>query len=64
VEREHGDLGVLAVAAGDDALAAVVDLVVGGVPVLDDLQADVDLPAQLRVGEVIAGEDRPPIWSC
>jgi hypothetical protein len=57
VEREHGDLGVLAVVAGDDALAAVVDLVVGGVPVLDDLQPAVDLAAQLLIGEV--GEDRP-----
>src|ERR1035437_1004736 len=41
------------------SLAAVVDLVVGGVPVLDDLQAGVDLAAQLRVGEVVAGEDGP-----
>jgi hypothetical protein len=48
VEREHGDLGVLAVVSGEDALAAVVDLVVGGVPVLDDLQAGVDLAAQRR----------------
>jgi hypothetical protein len=53
VEREHGDLGVLAVVAGEDPLAAVVDLVVGGVPVLDDLQAGVDLAAELRVGEVV-----------
>ena len=30
VEREHGDLGVFAVGPGEDALAAVVDLVVGG----------------------------------
>src|SRR5258708_11900338 len=59
MEREHGDLGVLAVVPGNDALAAVVDLVVGGVPVLDDLQAGVDLAAELRVGEVVAGED----WS-
>ena len=41
---------MLAVVAGEDAFAAVVDLVVGGVPVLDDLQAGVDLAAQLRVG--------------
>jgi hypothetical protein len=59
VEREHGYFGVLAVVAGDDALAAVVDLVVGGVPVLDNLQAAVDLPAQLLIGKVVAGEDRP-----
>ncbi|WSQ24586.1 hypothetical protein OG612_41570 [Streptomyces sp. NBC_01527] len=37
MECEHGDLGVLAVGAGEDALAAVEDLVVGGVPALDDL---------------------------
>jgi hypothetical protein len=55
MEREHGDLSVLAVVAGDHALAAVVDLVVGGVPVLDDLQAGVDLAAQLRIGQVVAG---------
>jgi len=51
VQGEHGDLGELAAGARDDALAAVVDLVVGGVPVLDDLQAGVDLAAQLRVGD-------------
>lgn len=37
MECERGDLGVLAVGAGEDALAAVEDLVVGGVPALDDL---------------------------
>ena len=50
---------MLAVVAGEDALAAVVDLVVGGVPVLDDLQAGVDLAAELRIGDVVAGEDGP-----
>jgi hypothetical protein len=50
---------VLGVVAGDDALAAVVDLVASGVPVLDDLQAAVDLAAQLGVGEVAAGDDGP-----
>jgi hypothetical protein len=34
------------VGPGQDALAAVVDLVVGGIPVLDDLQAGVDLAPQ------------------
>jgi hypothetical protein len=32
--------------------------VVGRVPVLDDLQALVDLPAQCRLGEVASDEDR------
>jgi hypothetical protein len=32
VEREHGDLGVLAVVAGEDALAAVVDLTMAAAP--------------------------------
>jgi hypothetical protein len=58
VKREHGDLGVLAVVACDGALAAVVDLVVGRVPVLDDLQAGVDLAAELLVGEVVG----PSYW--
>ena len=59
VEGEHGDLGVLAVVPGEDALASVEDLVVGGVPVLHDLQAGVDLAAELLIGEVAAGEDGP-----
>jgi hypothetical protein len=59
VEREHGDLGMFAVGPGEDALAAVVDLVIGGVPVLDDLQAAVYLAPELLVGEVVAGEDGP-----
>jgi hypothetical protein len=42
---------------GEDALAAAENLVVGGVPVLHDLQAAADLPAKLLVGEVVAGED-------
>jgi len=37
MECEHRGLGVLAVGAGEDALAAVEDLVVGRVPALDDL---------------------------
>jgi hypothetical protein len=52
VEREHGDLGVLAVVSGEPALAVVEDLVVGGVPVLHDLQAGVDLAAELLARHV------------
>jgi len=55
VEGEHGDLGVLAVGAGEDAFPAVEDLVVGAVPVLDDLQPAADLPPEFLVGEVVAG---------
>jgi hypothetical protein len=51
VERQHGHLSVLAVGSGEEAFAAVEDLVVGGVPVLHDLQAAVDLPAELLVCE-------------
>jgi hypothetical protein len=58
MECEHGDLGVLAVGADEDALAAVEDLVVGGVPVLDDVQSAVDLAAEMLISEIVAGEDR------
>jgi hypothetical protein len=58
MECEHGDLGVLAVGADEDALAAVEDLVVGGVPVLDDPQSAVDLAAEMLISEIVAGEDR------
>jgi hypothetical protein len=58
VEGEHGDLGVLAVGAGEVAVFAVEQHGVGRVPVLDDLEAAVDLAAQLGVGQVVAGEDR------
>ena len=38
---------------------AVEDDGIGRVPLFDDLQAAVDLSAQLGIGEVVAGEDRP-----
>jgi hypothetical protein len=57
VQGEHGDLGVLAIGAGEVAVLAVEDDGVTRVPVLDDLQAAVDLAAQLGCGEVVAGED-------
>lgn len=52
VEGEHGHLDVFAVGSGQDAFPAVEDLVVGAVPVLHDLQAAVDLPAESLVGEI------------
>ena len=54
VQREHGDFLVLAVGAGQVAVLAVEHRPVGGVPLLDDLQALVDLAAQRRAGEVVA----------
>lgn len=50
---------MLAVGAGEHALFAVEDDLVGAVPVLDHLQPSVDLPAQLLGGEVVAGDVRP-----
>ena len=50
---------MLAVGAGELAVLAVEEGAVGGVPVLHDLQALVDLAAQLGLGEVVAEEDRP-----
>jgi hypothetical protein len=58
MKGEHGDFGVLTVGASDDAFAAVVDLIVDGVSVLDDLQAGADLAAQLLISEVAAGKHR------
>lgn len=59
VEGEHGDFLVFPVGAGELAFLAVVQDGVGAVPVLDDLEPFVDLPAQSRVGEVVADEDGP-----
>ncbi|MDX2642346.1 hypothetical protein PV341_01945 [Streptomyces sp. PA03-1a] len=47
------------VCAGEDALAAVEDLVVGGVSLLDDLQSAVDLAVKVLISEIVAGEDGP-----
>ena len=57
VQREHRRLGVLLVRAGQGAVLAVVEHGVRAVPVLHDLEAAVDLPAQVGAGEVVAGED-------
>jgi hypothetical protein len=54
VEGEHRDLLALLVLAGQFAVLAVEQVVVRAVPVLDDLQALADLPAQVGVGEVVA----------
>jgi len=50
---------VFAVGAGELAVLAVEDDAVGAVPVLDDLQAVMDLAAQLGAGEVVADERGP-----
>lgn len=57
IECEHGDPGVLAVGAGEYALTAVEDLLVGGVP-LEDPQSAVDLAPEMLISEIGAGEDR------
>ncbi|OMI36915.1 epimerase [Streptomyces sparsogenes DSM 40356] len=59
----HGDLLGLLVGAGQVAVLAVEQVVVGGVPGLHDLEAVVDLAAQVGVGEVVTEErrtHRPP----
>jgi hypothetical protein len=58
VHREHRDLLVFAVLAGQLGVFAVEDELEAAVPVLDDLSAFVDLPADGFVGEVVAEEDR------
>jgi hypothetical protein len=50
MECEHGDLGVL---------ATVEDLVVGGVPALDDLQSAVGSAAEM-LPQAVAERYRPP----
>lgn len=63
VQGEHGDLLGLLVGAGQIAVLAVEQVVVGGVPALHDLEPVVDLAAQVRVGEVVTDErrtHRPP----
>ena len=50
VQREHRDLGVLAVGAGEVGVPAVEDHAVGVVPVLDDPRAGVDVAPQRGLG--------------
>ncbi len=58
VQGQHGGLLGLFVGAGQVAVLAVEQVVVGGVPVLYDLEAVVVLAAQVGVGEVVADERR------
>jgi len=56
VQGEHRGFLVFAVGAGELAVFAVEDDGVGAVPVLDDLEAVVDLASEVGVGEVVADE--------
>ena len=58
VEAEDGGFLVVVAVGGDVAVFAVVDEPVRGVPVLDDVEAFVDLAAELEGGEVVAHESR------
>ena len=58
MQGQHGHLLVLPVGAGQLAGLAVAQDPVGAVPVLDDLQALVDLPSQCREPDIIGQEDR------
>lgn len=58
VRSEHGHPLGLLVGAGQVAVLAVEQVVVGGVPVLHDLEPVVDLAPQVGVGEVVADESR------
>jgi hypothetical protein len=57
VQREHADFMVLAVVAGQFAAAGEEDEVVGAVPLLNDVQALVDLAAQTLVVQEAAQEN-------
>jgi hypothetical protein len=59
VHREHRDLEVVAVLAGELGVLAVVDEVDAAVPSLDDLAGFVNLSADRLVGEQVAEVDRP-----
>jgi hypothetical protein len=48
MQREHGDFLMLAVRARQLAVLAVVQRPVGRIPLLNDLQALMDLVTQLR----------------
>ncbi|WP_176726406.1 hypothetical protein [Streptomyces sp. OspMP-M43] len=63
VEGEHGHLLGLLVRPGQVAVLAVEEVLVRAVPVLQNLQALVDLLPEFDVGEVVADEcraHRPP----
>jgi hypothetical protein len=59
MQGEHADLLALLVRAGQVAVLAVEEGLVGRVPVLDHLQALADLLAHLGVGQVVVDERRP-----
>jgi len=58
VQRQHRDFLVLQAVTRDLAALAEEDESVGAVPVLDDVQAFMDLPAQRLGVQVAAEEDR------
>ena len=59
VQGQHRDFLALAVGAGQFGVFAVVDVAVPRVPLLDDLEALVDLLAQCRVAQVVGQEYGP-----
>jgi hypothetical protein len=58
MQAEHAQLLVLASIAGELAMAGKEDEVVGGIPLLDDVQSVVDFAPQRLVGQV-AGQGKP-----
>ena len=58
VQREHAEFHVLLAVARHLAALAEEDEAVGAVPVLDDIQAFLDFPAQLDKLQITAEEDR------
>lgn len=57
MQGEHADLVILTAVADHFAAAGEEDEVVGAVPVLDDVQAFVDLAAQFLAVQIPAQED-------
>ena len=57
MQREHADLVILAAIADHFAMAGEEDEVVGAVPLLDDVQAFVDLTAKVFAVKIPAQED-------
>ena len=58
MQRQHGDFLVLQAVARNLAALAEEDEPVGAVPVLDDIQTFMDLPAQRLGVQVAAEKDR------
>jgi hypothetical protein len=59
VQGQHRDFLIFSVGAGQLGVFAVEDRTVGRVPLLDDLQAFMDLSPQLGVGQIV-GDERGP----